>query len=226
MHVTYPTTDVILCESKTDNVAAEVYNKISSSLSERGWAIITDFIPRDLVTQLQTESIALWKNNQFHQAGVGKHRNFSVRAQIRNDSVLWLDPVTASSCFRKYLSMMDELLVAINRSLYLGLFKYEGHVAIYPKGSYYKRHLDQFHNDDLRTLSVILYLNDNWHISDGGQLRIYTPESNGICQELLPHAGQLVVFLSSRFYHEVMTSNRTRLSITGWFSIRPHNCLQ
>jgi SM-20-related protein len=75
----------------------------------------------------------------------------------------------------------------------------------------------------MRIITSILYLNENWHKEDGGQLRIYTGENS--YQDILPQAGQLVIFLSSEFFHEVLPTNRERLSITGWYKKRDHTKL-
>jgi SM-20-related protein len=86
-------------------------------------------------------------------------------------------------------------------------------MTIYPPGSYYKRHLDQFKKDDHRKLSVICYLNENWKEEEGGQLRIYLPDKD---IDVLPIAGRLVCFRSDQLEHEVLRATRPRLSITGW----------
>ena len=56
---------------------------------------------------------------------------------------------------------------------------------------------------------------------DGGQLRIYTDETDeNRYQEITPIGGRLVLFLSARFLHEVMPARRERLGVTGWFRTR------
>ena len=101
----------------------------------------------------------------------------------------------------------------INRSLYLSLKDYEIHMTVYPVGSFYRRHLDQFKKDDHRKLSVICYLNEGWEEEHGGQLRIY--RTNGPL-DILPVAGRLVCFRSDQLEHEVLPATRERLSVTGW----------
>jgi SM-20-related protein len=87
------------------------------------------------------------------------------------------------------------------------------HRTIYPIGSFYKRHLDQFKKDDKRKLSVICYLNTDWKESEGGQLRIYLPNGS---TDIFPLAGRLVCFRSDLLEHEVLPATRERLSLTGW----------
>jgi SM-20-related protein len=140
---------------------------------------------------------------------------------VRTDWVRWLDPVHCEPAHQHYLAALEYLRAAINRSLYLGLVEFESHLAVYPPGTYYRKHLDQFRDMGTRSVSCILYLNDAWQAADGGQLRIYTDARNDAhYQEILPLGGQLVTFLSTRFLHEVMPATRHRMSITGWFKIR------
>jgi SM-20-related protein len=103
----------------------------------------------------------------------------------------------------------------------LGLFELEAHLAVYPPGSFYRRHLDQFPGVGERTVTTILYLNQDWIQPGGGQLRLYTgPVDQRRYEEVLPLGGRLVTFLSARFLHEVLPARRDRLSITGWFKKR------
>jgi SM-20-related protein len=72
-----------------------------------------------------------------------------------------------------------------------------------------------------RRVTCILYLNPDWKIVDGGALRLYLDnEDLQRYQDIYPYAGRLVVFLSDRFYHEVLPATRERYSITGWFRQR------
>jgi SM-20-related protein len=82
----------------------------------------------------------------------------------------------------------------------------------------YRKHINQFRDDEQRILTSLLYLNHNWCSEDGRQLRIYTNLTNNEQYEkILPIASRLVTFLNSRFFHAIMPSRSKRLSITGWF---------
>jgi SM-20-related protein len=195
--------------------------RIARRLAERGWCVTPEFLSPRRVGELRAEADRLSEEGGFHPAGVGRGAELRVRSEVRTDWVNWLDPHAGSAARRRYLQAMEELRQAINRELFLGLFDYEGHLAIYPPGGYYRRHLDQFHGSGRRTVSCILYLNRDWTAADGGQLRLYTdPDEPSRHEEILPLGGQLVTFLSARFPHEVLPARRPRLSITGWFRQR------
>ena len=60
---------------------------------------------------------------------------------------------------------------------------------------------------------MIMYLNDDWEIRDGGELCIY--HENGK-QNISPNNGKSVFFKSSELEHEVLVTHKPRMSITGW----------
>ncbi len=195
-------------------------DQICDDLSHKGWSVTPDFLSEPLLNHYASEINQLHQQGLFKKAGIGSGVQHTIREQIRSDHILWLDPDTGTE-LGSYLAVIEELRIALNRQLFLNLVDFEGHAAIYPPGSCYQKHLDQFHNDDLRTITTILYLNDNWEKSHGGELLIYTNESQSEYIELLPHLGYLVTFVSSRYIHEVKPAKRNRLSITGWYKRRP-----
>jgi SM-20-related protein len=199
-------------------LAAANIDRIMDDIARQGWSAAPDFMPRGTVDQLASETLRLRQESALRPAGIGKGADRTVNAEIRGDFILWLEEPDLSAVQRGYLAFLDELRLAANASLQLGLFEFEGHLAIYPPGSFYRKHIDRFHNDSLRTLSCILYLNRDWKEADGGQLRLYLDEEKHI--DILPHGGTLVTFLSDRFWHEVLPAGRERMSITGWFKTR------
>jgi SM-20-related protein len=194
--------------------------RIVEELAESGRSVQPGFLaPADL-RALREEAFELWRTGAFRPAGVGAGAESGVRAEIRSDRILWLEaPYTAAQ--QRYLDELERLRAAINRSLYLGLFSFEGHLAVYPPGSFYQKHLDRFQTAGHRIVSCILYLNDDWKPEDGGQLRLYAgPEEDAATQDVLPEGGNFVLFLSGGVPHEVLPSTRERVSLTGWFRTR------
>lgn len=188
-------------------------NLIADGLVDRGFAIVDDFLsPLEVKSILEQHE---FKNGllQFKRAGIGKLQDKQINEAIRGDYIQWVDRATAQPSLQVYLTKLHELISFVNQNLFLSLKDYEVHMTIYPTGSYYKRHLDQFKKDDHRKLSVICYLNENWKEEEGGQLRIYFPEKH---IDVLPAAGRLVCFRSDQLEHEVLAATRPRLSLTGW----------
>lgn len=189
------------------------FNQIADDLAESGYAVSEGFLTSqeiDSILRLDEFKEGLL---HFRKAGIGKQQEKQINESIRGDFIQWIDKVNASQPIKVYLDKVQSLIAALNQSLFLSLKDYEVHMTIYPAGSFYKRHLDQFKADDHRKLSIILYLNINWKKEQGGQLRMHLPSGS---KDIFPEAGRLVCFRSDTIEHEVLPASRDRLSLTGW----------
>ena len=115
---------------------------------------------------------------------------------------------------------MEALRSGLNSTLYLGLFDYECHYAIYGAGTGYAKHSDVLHGTRNRVVSTVFYLNENWQSGDGGELRLFEPNGEATIATLNPNFGTMIIFLSESFPHEVLMAHNKRRSITGWFRVR------
>lgn len=192
---------------------------IVDELAGTGWSVCDDFFEESLWRTLAGEGRRLHAAGQFTRAGIGSGAARRIRSEVRGDYTLWLDPDHATTAQRVCLARLEELRQTVNRELFMGLRELEAHLALYPPGAFYRRHLDQFQRMTDRQLTVVCYLNTAWVENDGGALRIYLDDS-GAYHEVLPVGGRLVTFLSARFPHEVLPSRRERMSVTGWFKRR------
>ena len=204
----------------SDEVPVASVGVLADALATHGWAVMPGFFAPDEASALLADGLA--RRAAFHRAGIGRARNHHVQPAIRSDEVLWLDSESATPAQQVYLDRMADLQQALTRSLFLGLFSFEAHIAVYPPGAFYKRHLDAFRgHGKVRMLSCVLYLNEDWTDAEGGHLRLYldghAPEP---FVDVRPEAGTLVTFLSETFDHEVLSATRERASVTGWFSVR------
>jgi SM-20-related protein len=195
-----------------------VIDRVIAELAEKGWCVLPGFLPGELVRQLAQEAATLEQSGLMRPAATGQGGQREIRSSLRGDNIAWLDESPVTPAQGEFLARMEELRLAANRELQLGLFDLEAHFARYPAGARYGRHLDVFQRDSRRTLTIICYLNENWLPEHGGQLRMDL--ENGRQFEVLPEGGTLVCFLSHRFAHEVLPATRSRLSLTGWFRRR------
>jgi SM-20-related protein len=195
-----------------DSLSAKL-DKIVDGLADEGYAVIDHFLSEADVNAIL--NLDDFKNAllQFKKAGIGKSEERQINESIRGDFIQWIDPVKATPAIQAYLDKVRALISHVNQTLFLSLKDFEIHMTVYPIGSFYKRHLDQFKKDDHRRLSVICYLNKDWNEAQGGQLRIYL---NDKVKDILPTAGRLVCFRSDLLEHEVLPATRERLSLTGW----------
>ena len=188
------------------------FENIADNLADKGFCVIDGFLSEHEIQPIRSLELISGDIHELKRAGIGKESR-QINEGIRGDHISWIDPASAPQAIRVYLDKITELRQFLNQSLFLGLKDFEVHIARYPAGAFYKRHLDQFKKDDHRRLSVICYLNENWTEEDGGQLRIYEENSS---TNILPLAGRLVCFRSELLEHEVLPSRRERASITGW----------
>jgi SM-20-related protein len=191
---------------------------IADDLIAHGWSRQNIYLPEDLTLELAAECRVLRGTGALSFGGVGRGAKRSVRPVIRGDRILWLNAGQSAACDR-YLQIMETLRMALNSSLYLGLEEYESHFAFYSTGASYLKHLDRFRDDDSRTVSVIIYLNQNWLPEQGGALRLHPHGASA--EDIAPLGRRLVLFLSAEMPHEVLPATRDRLSIAGWFRRRP-----
>ena len=196
-----------------NNELTSQLNELADQIAEKGFAVIDDFLSQQEIDSIL--ALQGFKNGllQFKKAGIGKNQDKQINEAIRGDYIQWIDPNNAEPPLLTYLDKLKQVIAFVNQSLFLSLKDCEVHQTIYPIGSFYKRHLDQFKKDDHRKLSVICYLNKDWKEADGGQLRMFIGHES---EDILPVAGRLVCFRSDLLEHEVLPATRERLSLTGW----------
>ncbi len=194
------------------------FESVIDGILTDGYGVADDFLsPADVIAlarQLRYRKQA----GQFREAGTGNQQVILIEQAIRGDEIMWLNEAGATAEETAFLSRIGEFMQYVNQTCYLGLRDCEFHYALYPTGTFYKRHLDRFRTDSRRKLSVICYLNPDWQPTDGGQLALYLLNADGAerTETILPLGGRLVCFESARLEHEVLPATRERLSLTGW----------
>ncbi|NRR32497.1 2OG-Fe(II) oxygenase [Oxalobacteraceae bacterium] len=186
-------------------------------LATQGWSQQNHFLPPELTLALAAECRALAASGVLGFAGVGRGAGQTLRPDIRGDRTRWLVAGQSDACDR-YQAIMETLRLALNQAFFLGLDNYESHFALYAPGACYRQHLDRFRDDDLRTVSVVIYLNPDWLPGQGGALRLH-PEGLPV-HDIAPLGSRLVLFLSAEMLHEVLPASCERLSLAGWFRRR------
>ena len=184
-------------------------------------SLLIQTFPKPLLEKLSTLLFARCQDNdhaRFQAAQIGRGLAKKQIASIRGDVISWLDDTDSAD--RAYLAWMEKLRIGLNAALYLGLFDYECHYAIYGAGAGYAKHSDVSTGKKNRILSTVLYLNDDWQARDGGELVLFEPSGDTVIATVSPTFGTMIIFLSELFPHEVLIAHNKRRSIAGWFRVR------
>jgi SM-20-related protein len=192
----------------------DTIERIADDFYRQGFSVCDDFVfPEEAARLLKSLKE---KSETFQKAGIGSGNSLLVDKSVRGDFIRWIEKEDA--LFHDlYIDRLWPIIELFNQRFFLGIVANEHHMAHYPRGAHYEKHVDTFRNSDARVVSTVLYLNHDWKAADGGELVIY-PE-NGNTVKIEPLLGRLVLF-ESTLPHEVLLSNSDRYSITGWFKRR------
>lgn len=207
---------------QVDFVENLLYEKVISDLLEQQYSVVEGFFDPTEVEMLRNALLEKYEEDNFKKAAIGNRTNEVIEKAIRGDFILWLNEATAGEAEKIFFGKINNFINYLNKTCFLGILYKEFHYAVYPEGTFYKRHLDTFQNDDRRKLSLVCYLNDqDWKPENGGELVIYTNE-NGVevAKTVYPFPGRVVIFESQILEHEVKPVKTERLSITGWLKTR------
>ncbi|MDX1544905.1 MAG: 2OG-Fe(II) oxygenase [Christiangramia sp.] len=199
-----------------------LYEQIIADLLEKNYSIIDNFFEEAEVNILRQSLLIKYEEENFKKAAIGNRTNEIIVKSIRGDFILWINEADAGEAENLYFNKINSLVEYLNRTCFMGILTKEFHYALYPEGTYYKRHLDTFQNDGRRKLSMVCYLNDeDWKPENGGELTIYTQDKGKEeAINIYPFPGRVVIFESQELEHEVKPVKVPRLSITGWLKTR------
>ena len=102
---------------------------------------------------------------------------------------------------------------------------------LFEKGPFFRyfRYTDHLlcHDDELegRRIAFIMYFVKDWTEADGGTLDLFRLNENGqpteVMKQIVPETNALAFFeVTEKSYHqvaEILTKDKSRLSIGGWF---------
>lgn len=205
-----------------DFVENPCYEKVISDLLAKQYSVVDDFFTDTQIIALRNSLVHKHEEDAFKKAAIGNKVNENVMKSVRGDFILWLNEAEANAAETSFFDKVNDFIQYMNRTCFMGILHKEFHYALYPEGTFYKRHLDTFQNDDRRKLSIVCYLNEeDWQPEYGGELVIYTEENGAEVEKVFyPFPGRVVIFESQILEHEVKPVKQPRLSITGWLKTR------
>lgn len=199
-----------------------LYESIIADILENQYSIVDGFFSLEEVAELRQSLLTKYEEDNFKKAAIGNRVNETIEKSVRGDFILWMNEANAEPLEKHFFSKINSFVDYLNKTCFLGILQKEFHYALYPEGTFYRRHLDTFQNDDRRKLSMVCYLNDeDWKPANGGELVIYNEGAGGEqAINIYPFPGRMVIFESQVLEHEVKPVKTPRLSITGWLKTR------
>lgn len=189
---------------------------IAVQLEQTGYIVLANSLADELLEGLfsrcQDDG-----SDRFLAAQVGRGTAKQKIQSLRGDAISWIEANDPIDC--AYLAKMEALRQGLNARLFLGMFDYESHYAIYNSGYGYAKHSDVLQGKKNRILTTVLYLNKDWKPEHGGELVVYDPSGETPILKVQPTFGTMIIFLSESYPHEVLISNTIRRSIAGWFRV-------
>lgn len=208
---------MIEVENKEMNYSEDQWIRWMEELAINDCVIADNFISKEMFRSIMEFFLEKEQNDQLKKAGIGSSGEFQLNASIRGDFIYWLERERDKK-LELFFGLMDELIESLKRHCFMSLSGSEFHIAKYPEGSHYDRHLDQFSERSNRQITVLIYLNEDWKKGDGGELKIYKDDKEILVE---PIAKRLLLFKSDTVEHEVLTTNVPRYSLTGWLLHQP-----
>ena len=215
----------------TRDVGGGALERLLDGLAAEGWAVADGLFSEEVLRGLRGRVEELEGEGALAPARVGRGEERQRLAEVRGDVISWLpgpldvgaplDGLTPAE--RGFYERVGELVLGLNRGLFLGVRGYEFHYARYGEGAGYQRHLDRLRGQPAggragRKVSLVTYLNEGWAEGDGGELCVWAPLEGGGEREVVvaPLWGRTVCFESDRFPHAVLPARRARRSVAGW----------
>ena len=189
------------------------FEALITTYIENKVGISENFLSDDLANNLKQNLLALSQQDLLIAAGTGNSQSIVYDSAVRSDSIFWLDKKNNNAFENAFFEQIEAFISYLNKSCFTGITGYEFHYSLYEKGDFYLQHFDQFQSNPSRKYSMISYLNSDWQPSDGGELLIHQENYN---QKITPIQGKTVFFKSDELLHEVLVTQNTRMSITGW----------
>ncbi len=189
------------------------FETLISSFIENKIGIDEHFLSEKLSNHLKANLLLLQAQKLLLAAGTGNADKLTHNQKVRSDAIYWLDRKHENKYENEFFDQIEDFIKYLNSSCYTGIRSYEFHYSLYEAGSFYKKHVDQFKNNSGRKYSLISYLNADWKKEDGGELCIHQLPHN---QKIAPTQGKTIFFKSNELEHEVLLTNQTRMSVTGW----------
>jgi SM-20-related protein len=167
----------------------EAFENLIDSFIKTKVGLSDNFLDDKLSNNLKVNLLELYQQQLMVEAGTGNEGKWVQDKAVRSDSIYWLDRMNGNQHENLFFDIIEDFIKHLNMTCYTGITGCEFHYSMYPIGSFYLKHLDQFQDNSNRQYSLISYLNTDWQESDGGQLKIHQLDHD---QMISPNQGKTV----------------------------------
>ena len=191
--------------------------QISYELTNQGYFTTTSLLPIESISTLRSQSISLRKEGRYVPSFSEKLVDGTIQ-RFDKKGVYACEPdggdyYTAPDLISYIATLLQTLPPALNgesltEEYALSNAAFNAKLAVTCDRARYPCHIDNpLGNglEDVRKLTAILYLNPDWREGDGGEIRLFVKEEDGVkIVDLSPVGGRLLLFWSDEIPHEVL----------------------
>ena len=181
---------------------------ISLNLESFGWSESHHFLSSFECEEILGHVKSLEDSGAFYDGGVSRKLSRQVNSRIRKSQIHWIEDWESVESLSTFKTKLTDLMLHLNQYFFLPMRRIESQFAIYERGGFYKKHIDQHSETKHRQVSTILYLED---CIEGGELVIFNRDDKSRVDK-----GTLVSFFSAQVFHEVLETKALRYGLTSW----------
>ena len=130
------------------------FEGLIQGLIEDSYGCCNDFVLQDTVIGLAANMAILNDAGKMKTAGIGNKMDFQKDKLIRSDKINWIEQQSTNQYEVIFLKKIWRFINHLNKTCFTSIKSFECHYSNYEQGSFYKRHLDQFNNEDGRKYSI------------------------------------------------------------------------
>ncbi|KAK9851674.1 hypothetical protein WJX84_007705 [Apatococcus fuscideae] len=199
--------------------------EVCEALQHRGYAVVEDVFDATWCSRLRGEIEALRRAGALHLNSThlvrGNKQERLEKANIWEAELMQehirqacplLAQINADTTLQTMLSLFHPSLRLTSQAIKL---QYNA----VGQGGCFPIHTDSDEAVDARRVTAIFYLNPDWELRHGGQLRLYPFPDQPV--DIAPREGTLVLFPACSMLHRVLPSERARYCFTVWLSQAP-----
>lgn len=146
------------------------FEELIQGLINDNYGCCDNFLSDSTMLGLRENMEILNDSGKMIAAGIGNKLNFHKNDAIRKDKVNWISEQSINEHEEVYLNKIWRFIDYLDKTCFTSIRNFESHYSSYDKGSFYRKHIDQFKSEKGREYSIVLYLNQNWKNEDDGQL--------------------------------------------------------